>query len=260
MHSKDEQKRQDMEKDTFKKKITDINPCPAAWTDKADNGHPVAEMGYFRADYDGCRWWNTVWPINKHHETPELIAEFDSVLDDFFNAFPSLSVMTRFAEEYAEPTADSTEYNAYLDLKYGYYWMRMRTIPKDYNLYLHCISKAALKLKDEMTDKRSVLRNRLDEVIAIYKQSCSPAEAVSILADSLGCDEAAAAVATLVNSVSLHDGRIYDGVREWAQNTAGAMSNEEIWNLNIYGVDSQIHTCHVNQLGMAMRDYHEHHK
>ena len=125
-------------------KLTSKNPCPQAWQDKSENGYPKSEMGYFRCDYDGYKWWNTVWPINRELETPELIREFDSLYDSFRQVFPSREAMTIYCRSHAEPTSDSTEYNAYLELEHGFYWFRMITRKGDYNLYLHCISKAAL--------------------------------------------------------------------------------------------------------------------
>ena len=124
--------------------LTSKNPCPQAWQDKGENGYPKSEMGYFRCDYDGYKWWNTVWPVNRELETPELIREFDSLYDSFRQMFPSREAMAIYCRSHAEPTSDSTEYNAYLELEHGFYWFRMITRKGDYNLYLHCISKAAL--------------------------------------------------------------------------------------------------------------------
>ena len=125
-------------------KLSNKNPCPEAWKDKGEDGYPKSEMGYFRCDYDGYKWWNTVWPINHELETPELIREFDSLYDSFRQVFPSREAMAIYCRAQAEPTSDSSEYNAYLELEYGFYWFRMITRKGDYNLYLHCISKAAL--------------------------------------------------------------------------------------------------------------------
>lgn len=131
----------------LKDKLIRENPYPQAWQDKGDNGYPRSELGYFRCDYDGYRWWNTVWPVNGHLSEPELVKEFDSVYDAFLKAFPTREKMRKYCQEQAEPTSDGTEFNAYLDLKYGFYWLRMITRQGDYNLYLHCLSKAALAQK-----------------------------------------------------------------------------------------------------------------
>ena len=124
-------------------KLSNENPCPQAWQ-KGENGYPRSELGYFRCDYDGYRWWNTVWPINRSLGTPELITEFDSVYDAFLKAFPTREAMRKYCLAHAEPTSEGTEFNAYLTMEYGFYWLRMITRKGDYNLYLHCISKAAL--------------------------------------------------------------------------------------------------------------------
>ena len=125
-------------------KLSNENPCPQAWQDKGENGYPRSELGYFRCDYDGYRWWNTVWPINSSLGTPELITEFDSVYDAFLKAFPTREAMRKYCLAHAEPTSEGTEFNAYLTMEHGFYWLRMITRKGDYNLYLHCISKAAL--------------------------------------------------------------------------------------------------------------------
>ena len=128
-------------------RLSRINPCPEAWQDKGENGYPRSELGYFRCDYDGYRWWNTVWPVNGGLATPELTREFDSVYDGFLKAFPTREKMVRYCREHAEATSDATEFNAYLTMEHGFYWLRMIDRKGDYNLYLHCISKAALAEK-----------------------------------------------------------------------------------------------------------------
>ena len=129
-------------------KLTAENPCPEAWENKDENGRPRSELGYIRADHDGHRWWNTVWPVhNDELFTPELAKEFDGVYDAFIEAFPNLAALQRFCGDKAEATADSTEFNVYLEEPLGFYWFRLITRKGDYNLYLHCISKAALQSK-----------------------------------------------------------------------------------------------------------------
>ena len=127
--------------------LTAENPCPQAWADLGNDGrHPKAEVGYIRADFNGYRWWNTVWPVNKALETPEIVAEIDAVYDAFLRDFPSLEAVRRYCRERAEETSCDTEFNAYLEMPLGFYWLRLITRDRDYNLYLHCISKVALEL------------------------------------------------------------------------------------------------------------------
>ena len=121
-------------------------PFPSVWEHKGENGRPVSELGYFRADYDGYKWWNTVWPVNKELETPELVKEFDALLDSFYETFPTLSDMTYFCMSRLDPLNRSTEYDAYLDLGGpGFYRFRMIARKGDYNLYLYCFSKAMIE-------------------------------------------------------------------------------------------------------------------
>lgn len=98
------------------------------------------------------------------------------------------------------------------------------------------------------------IKKDTNRVIEAYRHSQTPAEAVETLVTAYGYEEAVKKVALLVNRVSLADGRIYDGVREWAQST-GAPTNEECHALDLYGVDSWIHSAHVNDLGMQMKRY-----
>ena len=42
---------------------------------------PRRKIGHFRVDYDGWRWYNTVWPCHKSLATPEVCTEIDRVYD-----------------------------------------------------------------------------------------------------------------------------------------------------------------------------------
>ena len=101
--------------------------------------------------------------------------------------------------------------------------------------------------------ERDYIRNRIDMVLLAYRSSKSPTEAVETLVTALGPDTAQACVATLVNCVSLRDGRISDKVRSWAQSVEAAPKHPVLWAMHIYGVDSYIHSTHVDQIGDAMR-------
>ena len=108
--------------------------------------------------------------------------------------------------------------------------------------------------RDERRAAKEAIRVRTQAVIDAYQDSKTAREAVEALATEYGYNEAVQMVATVVNRVGLWDGRIYDGVREWAQ-SVGAPSHEEMQSLDIYGVDSWIHSAHVNEIGMAMKRY-----
>lgn len=101
--------------------------------------------------------------------------------------------------------------------------------------------------------ERDYIRNRIDMALLAYRCSKSPKEAVDTLVTALGLDTAQACVATLVNCVSLSDGRISDKVRSWAQSVEAAPRHSVLWAMDIYGVDSYIHSAHVDQIGDAMR-------
>ena len=115
-------------------KLTKTCPCPDAWDRKNERGYSAAELEYFRCDYDGYRWWDTVWPINPEVETPELTEEFDAVLEAFKETFPTLDDLKDYCHKHLLPHPSPIEFNVWLDLD-G---------PGYYNLYLHCLSKAAL--------------------------------------------------------------------------------------------------------------------
>ena len=108
--------------------------------------------------------------------------------------------------------------------------------------------------RDERRAAKEVITVRTQAVIDAYNDSTKAREAVEALVKEYGYSEAVMMVATVINRVSLGDGRIYDGIREWAQNTH-APSNEQMHALDIYGVDSWIHSAHVNEIGQAMRKY-----
>lgn len=111
-----------------------------------DTRKPVCELGYFRCDNDGYWWHNTVWPVHWDISTPELIAEFDAVLDAFRRSFKDLAAMRKWCYANAGRCGGcDDEFNAYYEGTHGFYWFRMITRRGDYNLYLHCYSKAAMQ-------------------------------------------------------------------------------------------------------------------
>lgn len=120
-----------------------LRQCPFPWVwENADRyGYPECELGYFRADYDGCRWWNTFWPVNGALRTEALVREFDGLMDQFRRGFPDLAALRRFFRENGEPTSDPTEFNMYLEGEHGNYWFRVILRQGDYNLYLHAFSR-----------------------------------------------------------------------------------------------------------------------
>jgi len=131
----------------LKNKLLATCPHPRLW-DAAncdDTRKPVSEMGYFRCDNDGYRWYNTVWPVHKDLYTQELGAEFDAVYDAFCRSFKDRQAMSKWCSANAGKTGAYDEYNAYYEGDHGFYWFRMITRRGDYNLYLHCFSKKAMQ-------------------------------------------------------------------------------------------------------------------
>lgn len=104
-------------------------------------------------------------------------------------------------------------------------------------------------------NRRGTEADRINAIIEAYEatRDGKTADTVNRLVETMGRTGAAVAVATVVNAVSLHDGRISDRTREWAQSVDPAPSNEQLRALGIYGVDSWIHSAHVDNLGAAMR-------
>lgn len=102
---------------------------------------------------------------------------------------------------------------------------------------------------------RAMAWHELDEVIAAKNATTTPRDTVDMLVKNHGEADAKRMVAMLVNAVSLHDGRIYEYVREWAQSVKSSPTHEELQEIDIYGVDSCIHSSHVNQIGQAMWAY-----
>ena len=83
--------------------------------------------------------------IHKDLMVPALVKEVDEVYVAFQKAFPDVKAVRDYIDHHAERTDDSTEGNAYLEMEHGLYHLRMIARKGDYNLYLHALSKAALK-------------------------------------------------------------------------------------------------------------------
>ena len=109
--------------------------------------------------------------------------------------------------------------------------------------------------RDERREAKVMIERATERVVEARRHSTKAREAVEMLVEAYGYAEAVKMVATVVNRVSLSDGRIMDGVREWAQAVEGVPSNEELHALDIYGVDTWIHSAHVDEIGRAMKKY-----
>ena len=111
--------------------------------------------------------------------------------------------------------------------------------------------------EDRFTTRKTISAN-LETLAEIHRQTRTTTDDVNdtirALVDRLGYDTAVVTVADLVNTVSPYDGRIYDRTREWAASVDEALDYESLYALSICQ-PSNIHSCHVDQLGRAMRDY-----
>ena len=113
---------------------------------EAKTGEPKRKIGYIRADYDGVRWWNTVFPCHNDICTAEMAHEIDYVYDRLIadNAFRTLAELKRYCythRDCVDSKGNQDEYNFYLEGKHCFFWIRCITRQKDYNLYLHAFTK-----------------------------------------------------------------------------------------------------------------------
>lgn len=97
---------------------------------------------HIRADYDGRKWWNTIWPYHDELATPEIRREVDTIYEALISkeAFPNLDALRSFCAASPQALANeraTNEYNFYLESVYCGYWLRCITRDNDYNLYLH---------------------------------------------------------------------------------------------------------------------------
>ena len=104
------------------------------------------KIGHIRADYDGYRWWNTIWPCHKEFSTPDISAEIDEIYSRLIskNAFSSLTALSEFCKKHPEAVVSADqkdEYNFYFEGKYCLFWIQCITRRGDYNIYLHAFRK-----------------------------------------------------------------------------------------------------------------------
>ena len=126
--------------------------CPALLQESITSESNGRKIGHIRADYDGCRWWNTIWPGNSQLATPPVTQEIDWVYDQLVssNAFRDLAAMTAFCRKHPEAAVGGSkdEYNFYYEGKHCIYWLRCITRRGDYNLYLHAFTKRKIRAEE----------------------------------------------------------------------------------------------------------------
>lgn len=104
------------------------------------------ELGYIRADYDGKMWHSTIHKIHENLDTPSMCHEIDVVYDMLISEriFPNIKALRRFCSNFplARVNRDG-DYDFYLEGALCWYWLRLITRDRDYNLYLHAFMKEA---------------------------------------------------------------------------------------------------------------------
>ena len=107
---------------------------------------PRRKIGHIRADHDGYRWRNTVWPCHPELATPDVTAEIDRVYNALTagDALVDFETVVQFCHDHPEarvhPTEDQ-EYNFYLKGTFCNFWIRLITRWRDYNMYLNAFTK-----------------------------------------------------------------------------------------------------------------------
>jgi hypothetical protein len=107
--------------------------------------YPRSKICHIRADHDGWRWYNTVWPCHDELATPEMKREIDATYEELTarDALRNLALVARYCVSHPEARCSSsqTEYDFYLEGELCNYWLRLITRPKDYNIYLNAYAK-----------------------------------------------------------------------------------------------------------------------
>lgn len=136
-------------------KLKMVCPFPEAFEDvePIESPHrddPRRKIGHIRADYNGYRWWNTVWPSHWDLATEKVKAEMDRTYEALTasDALCDLNALRHFCwlhpEAQVRPEADD-DFNFYLVGETCNFWVRLITRDKDYNMYLSAYTKENVK-------------------------------------------------------------------------------------------------------------------
>lgn len=102
-------------------------------------------IGHIRADHDGYRWWNTVWPLHQELFSQERAKEMDRLYEKLTHrdALSTLSKLSEFCHSHPEAAVgqSGTEYNFYYEGEHCLFWIRCHTRARDYNLYIYAFAK-----------------------------------------------------------------------------------------------------------------------
>ncbi len=109
---------------------------------------PRMKIVHIRADHDGYRWWNTVWPSHRELATPEMTREIDATFAALTaaDALADLRALTAFCMSHMDARVSSErkdEFNFYLRGERCDYWLRLITRKDDYNMYLTAYARRA---------------------------------------------------------------------------------------------------------------------
>ncbi len=104
---------------------------------------PRRKIGHIRADYDGWRWYNTVWPCHKALATLEVCAEIDRVYDALAapDALKDLAALRKFCTDHMDACISKEygdEFSFYYVGERCNFWIRLITRKGDYNMYCLC--------------------------------------------------------------------------------------------------------------------------
>ena len=113
------------------------------------NGEYKRKIGHIRADHDGYRWYNTVWPCHKNLLTDERAKEIDSVYERLTarDAFSDIYAMRTYCEKHRDQAVVKSveqswsEFNFYYEGEHCLFWIRCIPFEKNYNLYLYAFTK-----------------------------------------------------------------------------------------------------------------------
>lgn len=125
-------------------------PFPMAFQEIENPGEAMPryrrELGYIRADYDGRKWYNTIQKVHENLDTPSMGHEIDAVYNMLISEhiFPDLKALRSFCANFPPACVNQDgDYDFYLEGDLCWYWLRLTTRDRDYNLYLHAFVKEA---------------------------------------------------------------------------------------------------------------------
>lgn len=113
---------------------------------------PRLKIGHIRADHDGWRWHNTVWPCHSSLATAEICKEIDCVYDKLTaaTALKDLPTLRSFCNSHMDACISKEshdEFSFFYVGKHCDFWIRLITRKGDYNVYLNAYTKGEYRKK-----------------------------------------------------------------------------------------------------------------